>query len=137
LTTGKHGTFNADLAGTLKWLDEREAHRLTKTVKGADLSKLGYPGLAAKMLRNLSTNTDELTSAHLRIAELERENVRLQVLLGHIPKVGDLVNVACKDGFVVHPVVPTEIPKIFGAVEWRVCRVNQPCLSGSHTPPTR
>lgn len=40
------------LAAVLKWLDERESYRLTKLTEGSDSSVLGYPGLAAEMLRN-------------------------------------------------------------------------------------
>jgi hypothetical protein len=40
-----------DLAGVLKWLDEREAFRLASLRKGSDPTVLGYPGWAAKLLR--------------------------------------------------------------------------------------
>lgn len=42
------------LASVLRWLDEREAFRLTSLAEGSDPTKLGYPGWAAKMLRRFS-----------------------------------------------------------------------------------
>ena len=34
------------LAAVLKWLDEREAYRLTSLAAGANTSMIGYPGWA-------------------------------------------------------------------------------------------
>jgi hypothetical protein len=120
------------LAGVLKWLDEREAHRLTTLAPGADPTKLGYPGLASKMLRAMRAGLvvdAVVVELHGEIEQLRREVERLRVLLGHIPSVGDLVDVACKDGRDIHlaALAPTN--------EWRVGKVEQLWNIGAHDDP--
>ena len=120
------------LAGVLKWLDEREARRLTALALGADPKKLGYPGLAAKMLRAMRAGlvVDAVVAElHCEVERLRGENERLHVSLGNIPSVGDLVDVACKDGRDIHlaALAPTN--------EWRVGKVEQLWNIGAHDDP--
>ena len=194
------------LEAVLKWLDQREAYRLTSLAAGADFSKIGYPGWAAKMLRDFEARfvaiahgqeklvlqmTPELTlelaqeqspglkdllkwldyeesdyqlasehiigappvSRHGHTAKLlrffhanwfdmkeankklEAEVMRLRVLLGHMPGLRDVVEIACKDGLDVRLAIGVGTPRAPSTIEWRAFEVEQLWYVGAHDDP--
>lgn len=190
------------LAAVLQWLDEREAYRLTSLAGGADSSKIGYPGWAAKMLRDFEARwvalsqgqeklvlqmVSELTQEqspglrellawldheegdyrvvnehtigapldgrHGRAAKLlrffhanwfklneankklEAEVLRLRVLLGHMPEIHDIVEIACKDGVDVRMMLGEDVPLGPNVIEWRAFEVDQLWCVGLHDDP--